>query len=327
MLDVLSQLLEDGEYEKCLKAAEQQLFRGGYTIAQLAQLNMVICRCRIGMQDPYGAVPSGLLASKLARDVGDWDTLGRSLLNLGTALVAIRQYDQALHHLYSYFEHVLHYGTARKLEGAVWKSIGVAHQRKLDSIQALEALNRARDWFMKKGIDHSAFTCTHDILNTHLQLVEAEAVDTLKPVVSLLAYERTIARKYPNDSYYAATHLLDRASVYYQEGRIGRAIICAMKSMEARKDDYLTTFHGHMVLHRCTKALGNAKQALGYALAARVAAMSAKHFELEFLASQAMADVIKKQGIQIVRELDEEYQAMGIDLSQYIAPSLLGRPN
>lgn len=327
MVEVLMQLLDQGEYEKCLKAAEQQLFKGGYTIAQLAQINMVICRCRVALNDPYSAVPSGLLASKLARDVGDWDTLGRTLLSLGTALVGVRQFDQALHHLYSFFEHLLHYKESRRLEGAIWKSIGVAHQRKLESGRALEAFTRARDWFSKNGMDRSAFSVTHDMLNTHLQLIETDENASVLPVADLLAFERAMVKKHATESYYASTHYLDRANVYFMEGRIGRAIICAMKSMEVLKNDHLVNFHGHMVLHKCTKALGNAKQALGYALAARVAALQAKHFDLEFIASQAMAEVIRKQGLEVVRELDEEYRSMGIDLAQYISPALLGRPN
>lgn len=53
--------------------------------------------------------------------------------------------------------------------------------------------------------------------------------------------------------------------------------------------------------------------------------MGGKFYELEFLASQAMADVIKEQGPEVVRQLDQEYLAMGVDLSQYLSPWVLRR--
>ncbi len=327
MLDVLLELMENGEYEKCLRQSEQQILKGGWTIAQLAQINMVICRCRVGLQDPYGAIPSGMLAAKLARDVADWDTFGRTLLSLGTAYAAVRQYDQALHTFYSYFEHIMKYNTARRLEGAIWKHIGVTHQRKLESDKALEALNRARVWFEKNGIDHSSFTTASDMINTYLQMHEKDPLTSLEPAADLLKFEKSIARKYPGDTYYKAAHLLDRAGYYLHQGRLGRAMVCAMQVTEARRDDFWLTFHSHMILHRCTKIVGDHKQALGYALAARVAALQGRHYELEFIASQAMAEVIRQQGESVVRELDEEYQAMGIDLGQYFSSSLLRRDN
>lgn len=327
MLEVLVQLMEDGEYEKCLRQAEQQILRGGWTIAQLAQINMVICRCRVGQQDPYGAIPSGMLAAKLAKDVADWDTLGRTLLSLGTAYVAVRQYDKALHSFYSFFEHSVKYSTARRLEGAIWKHIGVAHQRKLESDKALDALNRARLWFAKHEVDYSSFMVTSDMINTYLQMHDMDPLSSLEPVADLLKAQKAIVKRYPTDTHYKATHLLDLASNYLHQGRLGRSMVCAMKVTETRRDDFWLTFHSHMVLHRCTKLVGDNKQALGYALAARVAALHGRHYELEFIASQAMAEVIRQQGEGVVRELDAEYQALGIDLGQYFSPSLLRRDN
>jgi tetratricopeptide (TPR) repeat protein len=325
LVERLLQLMEEGEFQTCMKLAEQQLLKGGLTLAELAKINLVICRSRLGLQDSYGAVPSGLLAVKLARDTSEWDVLGRAFLNVGTALVGIRQYDHALHNFYSYFEHLHNYNTARRFEGAIWKNIGIAHQRKLETDRAIDALQRARKWFAKQEIDHSAFTCIHDLINVHLQQQEAQPTTSLAPLEELLQAEKALARKHPEDSYYRATYLYDQAACYLRAGRYPRAIVAAMKAMEIRKGDHELAFHCHMVLHQCSRILGDAKQALGYALAARVQALQAHHYELEFLASQAMAAVIRQQGCKVVQELDAEYRSMGIDLSQYVSPSLLRR--
>ncbi|MDB4895810.1 MAG: hypothetical protein JWN15_2072 [Firmicutes bacterium] len=325
MVDYLLKLMEDGEFQTCMQLAEQQLHKGGLTLAELAKVNLAICRCRLGLHDTYGAIPSGLLAVKLARDTNEWDVLGRALLNLGTAFVGIRQYDHALHHFYSYFEHLHKYTTAHRFEGAIWKHIGITHQRKLETDQAIDALHRARKWFEKQAIDVSVFTCTHDIVNTVLQKHQADPETSLAPAEEMLKAEFALVRKYPDDTYYRATYLHDKAAHYLRADRIPRAMVCAMKAMEIRKGDHDLAFHCHMVLHRCCRLVGDAKQALGYALAARVQALQAHHYEFEFLASQAMAEVIREQGSRVVQELDAEYQAMGIDLSQYMPSSLLRR--
>lgn len=327
MIEYLVKLMEAGEYQKCLRHSEQQLLRGGMTIAELATLNMVICRCRIGNNDSYGAINSGLLAAKLARDIGDWDTLGRSLLNVGTAYMGTRQHDLALHQLYSYFEHLHKYVVARRFEGAVWKSIGIAHQRKQESDQAIIALERARQWFLKQEVEHSAFTCTHDLINTYLQRHRVKPKATLEPVNDLLKAEKALVAKFPKETYYRGIYLNDKANFYLRSGRLHRAIVCAMQAMELRKGDHQLAFHSHMILYECSRLMGDAKQALGYALAARVAALQGKHYELEYIAAQAMVDIIKEQGTKVVQELDAEYRAMGIDLSQYVTPAMLGRPN
>lgn len=318
-------LMEEGEYQSCIRLAEAQLLQGGFTLPELAKVNLVVCRSRLGLHDAHGAIPPGLLAIKIARDIGDWDVLGRALLNVGTAFIGLRQYGQALHHLYSYFEHLHLYTTAGRFEGAVWRNIGVAHQRKLESRQAIDAFQRARAWFARHGMDHSLFTCTHDLIATYLQQAEQGAGDWLEPVKELLKSQRQIVRKYPEETYYRGIYLWDLAARYRQEGRYRRAMVGALKAMEVHKGDPELAFHCHMLLHECYKVMGDGKQALGYALAARVQAVQARHYELEFLASQAMAEVIREKGSRVVQELDDEYQAMGIDLRQYLSPSLLRR--
>jgi tetratricopeptide (TPR) repeat protein len=326
-VEYLFRLMEDGEFEKCLQLAEQQLLRGGMTLIEMATLNMVICRCRLGVQDPYGAINSGLLAIKLARDTGEWDTLGRSLLNVGTAYMGTRQYDLALQHLYSYFENAHLYATAHRFEGAVWRSIGVAHQRKLETHQAITALNRGRQWFTRQGVDQSAFSCLHDLVHTYLQQHEVKPGTSLEPVAALLREERILVAKHPAESYFRGHYLYDQAEYYLHAKRHGRALVCAMKAMEARKGDHPLNFHAYMVISKCYRQMGEAKQALGHALAARVEALKGRHYELEFVAAQTMVELIRQQGAEMVRELDQEYQAIGVDLGQYLSPALLGRQN
>lgn len=327
MVDYLFQLMEEGQFDKCLRLSEQTLLRGGMTLAEMAKLNLIICRCRLGLHDSYGAINSGLLAVKLARDLKEWDVLGRALLNVGTAYMGTRQYSQALQHFYGFLENVHMYSTARRFEGAIWRSIGVAHQRNLESDRAIDALNRGYKWFAKQGADHSAFSCIHDLIHTYLQLHETDPTFSLDPVSELLDQERRLARKYPTDAFFQGIYQYDRAAHYLRLRRYGRAMVCAMKALDICRTDFQLTSSAHMILYECSRDLGDTKQALGYALAARVEAIRGRHYDLEFVAAQAMADIIRKQGTEAIRELDLEYQAMGVDLSQYLSPALLRRVN
>lgn len=325
MLDVLIRLMEEGDFTKCLRLAEQLMLKGGWSLSQMATINLVICRCRLGIQDPYGAIAAGMLAVKLAKDTGEHDLLGRALLNLGTAYVGIRQYDQALQQFYSYLEFRSEYKEARRLEGAIWKHIGVTLQRKLESQKAIEALTRARDWFSDRGVDYSIFTCNHDLINTYLQMQETDSGNTLEPVMELLFQQRAIARRNQRETYYQGTYLLDLAASYLAQGRVARAMVAANQAMEVHPGERIHTFHCQLILHKCAVEKGNPRRALGHALAARVQAVEGRFYELEFLASQAMADVIKQQGPEMVREIDEEYLAKGVDLGQYLSPWVLRR--
>jgi len=327
VVDTLTRLLEEGHYDQALRLAEQELLKSGWNRPQLARVNLVICRCRLEMGDPFGAVPSGLLAAKLARDLAEWDLLGQCLLYTGTAMTGTRQLDQALYQLYQYFEHMHLYNTSLSLEGSVWRAVGIAHQRKLESDKALNALQRARKWFLAHESDRDAFACTSDMINTYLNMHDRDASLSLAPVGELIRYEKELAARHPDDSYYRATYLLDQASVYLAQGRIGRAMVRALQASETRKNDVVLVFHAYMVLHRCSRRIGLHKQALGYAVAARVKALQNKNYEMEFIASQAMADVVREQGNNVVRELERDYQAMGVNLSQYLTPDLLRRYN
>jgi len=318
LVGYLVQLMEEGRFEQCLRLAEQQLLHGGMTLSELATVNLVVCRCRLGLQDVYGSINPGLLAAKLSRSTRDWDTYGRALLNVGTAYMGIRHYDRALRNLYMYFEHLSDYLTASRFEGAVWRSIGIAHQSLLQSDRAIRALERARQWYDDQESDRGSFGCIHDLLNVHLQVHEVNPKAGLDPALDLLLEEKAIVARHPDDSYYRSHYLLDRASVYLHRACYGRARVSASQARSARSDDMVLAFHSFMVLQRCSVQSGEAKEAIGYALAARVTAMQAKRHDLEALATQTIADLMGSPEAPVPAELDKMYHTMEMDLDRYL---------
>ena len=51
MLDFLEKMVAEGAYQKCLNAAEQLIRSGHNSVAELAQINLIIARCRMWVRD------------------------------------------------------------------------------------------------------------------------------------------------------------------------------------------------------------------------------------------------------------------------------------
>jgi tetratricopeptide (TPR) repeat protein len=325
MVETLIRLMEEGEFERCLHLAEQLWVQGDRSLSDKAKINLVICRCRLGSRDPLGAIEPGILAVEFARDGGEYDLLGRALLNLGTAYVGVHQYDNALAQFEAYLSFRPQYKFAGRLEGAIWKHIGVTYQRMLESQKALEALERARGWFAQRSIDHSAFTCTHDMINTYFQMHETDPLTSLEPVRPLLTHQKVIARRNAEQPYYLGTYLLDLAAFSLHEGKIAQVEALARQASLVYRGDRIHLIHCEMLLHRAALEAGNARGAVGHALAAWIQAAEGRLTDLEFLACQAMADVLNQQRTETVRRLDQEYLAMGVDLGLCLSPGSLRR--
>lgn len=319
MLDTLIRLLEEGEFRRCLHLAEQLMVQGGWSPSEMALVHLVVCRCRMGLDDLPGAVAAGLLAVGAARAEGEYDLLGRALLYLGTAYVGMQKYDHALTQFYTYLQYRDRYREAGRLEGAIWKHIGVTHQRRLEPEKALAALAKARDWFHQRSIDHGSFTCTHDMLNIYYQMHEVDPSSSLEAVPGLLAFQRGIAKRHPTRPYYHGTYRLNLAAYHLRLGQYSRASTAARRAAAVFRGDRVHAFHCEMILHRCALATSDVRSALGHALNALEHAVAVRAPELERLANQSIADLVRQQGFEVVRRLDAEYLAMGIDLGQYLS--------
>jgi len=302
MVDALARLAEEGNFARCIEAAEQMISQGGWSAFQLATIHLINCRCRLHLQDAHGALRSGAAAATLARQEEEYDLLGRALLYQGTAHAALQQYDQALRCFYDYFTYMAGYHEAQRLEGAVWKHLGVTYQRQLEPEKAAYALEEARRWFAAREIDHGAFTSTHDLINVYLYLADTDP-SKLRTVRSLLTAQRAIAHRHLDDLYYAGTFLLDLAAWLARTGRPRMAAVAATRALEVYQGDRAHSFHCHLLLHRCRLARGDGRRALGHLLAAWSDAVAAGSPELEHLAAESLADALEREASEILREL------------------------
>lgn len=323
MVEQLIQLMEAGDFEGCLRAAEQLLLRGGLGMVQMAHVNLVIARCKLASNDAFGAIPSGIQATKMARDAKEWDLYGRALLTLGAAYVGANQFSEALDQFYSFLKNLADFDRSKRLEGAVWRQLGITYGRILESEKAVDSLERARRWFRRHENEHSHFICGSDLVSIYLGRREREPMASIEPVRSILAEQKLYAKRFAHEPLYRIQYLYNQAEYYFYTGRIGRAMVAAMQSMDLAQSDHAHRFRCHMLLHRCTVKIGQGKESLGYAVAARMEAMKGRHYELELLAVQAITATIKREGAQVVEALEEDYREVGLELSEYLSPGIL----
>lgn len=323
MVEKLIQLMEAGDFEGCLRAAEQQLLRGGLGMVQMAHVNLVIARCKLASNDAFGAIPSGIQATKMARDAKEWDLFGRALLTLGAAYVGANQFPEALDQFYTFLKHLGDFDKSRRLEGAVWRQLGIAYGRILETEKAIDSLERARRWFRRQENEHSYFICGSDLVSIYLGRREREPEASIESVRTILAEQKVYAKRFAPEPLYRIQYLYNQAEYYFYTGRIGRAMVAAMQSMDLAQSDHAHRFRCHMLLHRCTVRIGQGKESLGYAVAARLEAMKGRHYELELLAVQAITETIKREGAQVVEALEQDYREVGLELSDYLAPGIV----
>ncbi len=312
----LKELLDQEQWDKVLQAAEQCLRRGGYSAAEYAEINYAICRARAFRQELLQAIPPGELARRLSRDTGQWDLLGKTLLVLGVAYWRTRSYDRALSTLYGFFEHNSHYTTAQTLAARVWHNIGHTLIRTGQAAEAAGALRRACNEYQSLN-DVDGFTAAAQ------HLVECCVETSLPEARTVLAAMRATGTQHPSQYNGRAVYFLGRARCARQVGAFKwAAALCLAALAEERKSLYIE-FHSNLVLSGCLAALGDNKNALGHALAARMIAANGKIYDLEFMAIEAMYDLMSGPDNTALQALDADYLEQGLDMTPFFGASSL----
>lgn len=315
----LQELLEQEEWDKVLQVSQLLLLRGGYTAVDYAWINYAICRARAFRQELHQAIPPGELARRLSLDTEQWDLLGKVLLVLGVSYTRTRAYDKSLFTLYSYFEHSNKYGPSLKLSGRIWHNIGLTLVRLGRASEAVDAFHRARKAYQLHQDDPYWFCrATQELVECCL-----EAQVQLGAIPALLADLRSYVTRYPTmqDSY--AGYYLSRAQYAYQVKAYRWAASLCLAGLNQANKSPSTEFKLNLFLSRCLSAIGEYKDALGYALAARMVAIRVQAFDLEFIAIEMMYDLISTHGISLIQALDQDYLEQGLDMAPFVSLSVL----
>ncbi|MFO7172495.1 MAG: hypothetical protein DIU70_005960 [Bacillota bacterium] len=314
----LIELVETGQHQKALDLAEQLLQRSGHRPEDLAHLHRLVACARFNAGDAVGALPAWRSALHLARDLGLWDLVGTLCLELGQCHLSIREPREARRALSTYFLYEHRYREAARFQPRVWANLGAAWQMESHHSQAIPAFRRALSGFLRQG--EIGFAC-----QTWHQLLLSARAAAPREVPGLLRLLKRFAQAHRERPEVVALYLLEQGLWALDRGRYWRATSLGLRAREVGQKEPWLSFEVHMLLARASQALGLLEDALGFALSARVLALGAQQYDLEFEAAYLMCELIRVGGRELVQALDRSYLAQGINIGPYLSPSLLAR--
>lgn len=229
------------------------------------------------------------------------DTYALSALCLGTCYVRMGWAADAVKVLRRYQD-----GPARSggLDGEVHLYLGLALRQLGDREAARQELLLAQDWYRNAGLDEPA------------EEVAAQLAQMDRPCD---ATERAGAGEGedPFDGH------LGRSEYFLLTGNPALAVKEGLAALGLAGADLVRTFHCYTLLMRCARVQGHHKEALTFAISARVAALEAHCHDMAFRATQAFGEIYLSLGAggeRLVQTIEQEYRNRGMDLGSYIGP-------
>lgn len=316
----LSRLVDSGEYRRCLDEATALLkVAEGLGLEEKARIYAAMCRCQLELTDYFGAVEAGELALQHATEAGAADLGGFVLSDLGRALLEIRQYDTALQILTRYFSEVPEFSASRCREGLVHLTMAGVLERLDRRREAMERYREAHRWFLRYGDLKAAADCLRAVVRVHLEHGEPEHA------AAMLREGDLYAAEHPEDRVFLANHLLDRGFFHLAIGQYQVSIQEAFQGLEVADARLDQQSRAHMLLCQNALATNRPRDALNFAMAARVSAIDGRHYDLEFEASETLFRLLRERGARIIREIESDYYRRGVDIYHYLSERVIRR--
>lgn len=313
LVNDLARLVELGDFKRCLEEAQHLWRLGGHDTEARARIQAAICRCSLELTDFFAAAQAGRLAVELAEEIGDADLLGFAVIDLATARGEVRLYEQSVMDFERFLAELASFTAARCMEGTALRRIAKVLHRSGQPQEALGRLCQARSWFHRYGDEASAMEAVRSMIRIHLELQQFDLVGALLEECSRYALEHQLDREFLSD------HLLDRAVYRLAIGKYETAVQEGFQALEAADNRLLQQCQAHLVVSQAALALGRPKDALSFAMAARVAAIDARRYDLEFEASEILFRMLHGRGACLLREIETDYYQQGVDIFHYIS--------
>lgn len=308
MLHQLHEMLDRQEYHECVDLANLLLSVGHHQPDEVVQIQLALSRSYQALSDSDRSVVAAEAALAAAKASGCSRLTVETLDTLAAALTGARQFAEAIRTWYAY----LQIASDPSQRGRALEAIAGVHRRLGNREQALEAWTQASCHHQDAGDGASAQHCRRQAFGIALQLGDMDRA------LPLLTKNDAYVRAHQEDGQYALAHVLDWASFLLAAGEAEKAVQVAFQVLEL-SGDLVQQAHAHLLL--CQGALAQEKplEALGFAMAAKIAALDARAYSLEFEAAEIVYRLLHQHGPSLLAALDLEFQQRGVDLYQYIS--------
>lgn len=305
-------LLEREDYAGCVALADDLLLNRALSEEQRARVAHAACRARLALADFFSAIEMGEVAARAAEENGQFDLLGQIYLDMGAALGAVREYALALACGDAYFRHKPYYTEAGQFEGRVLYN-HATYLTKLERWEeATQVYATCRRWHWERGEQVEADDARRRQVECLLHQGElGDATGLLLEGEHYAETEASPAARVEQYLLWSTCSLL--------QGDADQSAAAGMKALDAAGESVELQARAHLALVASAEAKNSPKDAMGFALAGRVAAIDARRYDLEFEASEVLFRLLRQHGAGLLQELDEEYRNLGVDLCHYIS--------
>lgn len=281
MIEYLEKLVAGKEWDRALALAEQLLLNPDNTPWDLMVIYTMVTEARYETGEFYGAQVAGQLAVKMSRELEAWDYYGHATLCLGVAYARLRQPEQAISTWYEYLAYVPHYTWALRHHVQVLFNIGVVAAQNDRREEALRTLQRAAEVANASNAERWAHTIRHVLIDTYLRY---QQLDQIPPLLAKCAHYLRHNPAVYDYTYSFLWHLIYRIRYALATHRPFRALKVARRGLQMAKDypQLQFQFQFHMLQARAYEQLNDTRTAMEEAVKARVAAMEARRFDLEY---------------------------------------------
>lgn len=119
---------------------------------------------------------------------------------------------------------------------------------------------------------------------------------------------------------------LEQAEYHLQMGDPAQAVREAIAALHLVEGDSARCFDCYMMLLRCAQSQGHRKDALNFALSARIMALEAQRHDLAYKPTTIFLELLgsKEEAVADLKQLEKEYRRWGMDIYRYLPDSLRG---
>lgn len=266
--------------------------------------HLALCQEYLNLPEPVPAkaVYHGEQALRGAEALGRTDVYAHALLEVGRSSLHMGWAEEAVAVLERFAEVEEGLGhEAALLKGEVLLQMGLAREAMGDRTGAIRSLKAAAAWFREQQVTAK----------------EAEVAGCL------LGMEGPDAIEPPEVDRFSG--LLGRGEYDLMSGDPAAAVRKALEALEEAEGNSLRCYLCYNLLMRCARVQGHPKDALNFALSARMMALEAGQYAYAFKAWQAFSELhrdLGRQGEELLAELVRDYRRLGVDVSRFMPDSM-----